>query len=142
MFEKNLDTQNSCSYNIIKQMFGEGWKKIMKKSNIFSRKLILVFGVAFFAVLLLMTLVKMSFSQDTVASACSVDQKNRVKMVVSVQIERNDTLWDIAKEYYTYEYGSIDEYVREIMKVNSLKGDCIHSGAYIVIPYYTSNDEI
>ncbi len=139
MFEKSLDIQNNCSYNIIKQVFEEGWRKIMK---VFNRKLLVVYGVVFFAVLLLITLVKMSFSQDTVASACSVDQKNRVKMVVSVQVEKNDTLWDIAKEYYSYEYSSIDEYVREIMKVNSLKGDCIHSGAYIVIPYYTSNDEI
>lgn len=139
MFEKSLDIQNNCSYNIIKQVFEERWRKIMK---VFNRKLLVVYGVVFFAVLLLITLVKMSFSQDTVASACSVDQKNRVKMVVSVQVEKNDTLWDIAKEYYSYEYSSIDEYVREIMKVNSLKGDCIHSGAYIVIPYYTSNDEI
>ena len=58
------------------------------------------------------------------------------KVVSSVYIEPEDTLWSIAQEYYTKECGSMQEYVQEIKDTNGLSGDGIHAGRYLVVPYY------
>jgi LysM repeat protein len=71
----------------------------------------------------------------TVASAsATIDEK----YVMSIQIEKGDTLWGIAKENITSHYESIDEYIDEIMECNSLTSDVIHEGQYLIIPYYSS----
>ena len=38
----------------------------------------------------------------------------------------------------TPEYGSVQEYVDEIKAVNDLGDDEIHSGQYLMIPYFSS----
>lgn len=58
------------------------------------------------------------------------------KVVSSVYIEGEDTLWSIAQEYYTKECGSMQEYVQEIKDTNGLSGDGIHAGGYLIVPYY------
>ncbi len=58
------------------------------------------------------------------------------KVISSVYIESEDTLWSIAQEYYTKECGSMQEYVQEIRDTNGLSGDGIHAGGYLVVPYY------
>ncbi|MDE7298515.1 MAG: LysM peptidoglycan-binding domain-containing protein, partial [Lachnospiraceae bacterium] len=55
----------------------------------------------------------------------------------SVCIEPGDSLWSIAQEYYSAECGSFSDYVAEIKRSNGLKGDTIHTGAYLIVPYYT-----
>ncbi len=49
-------------------------------------------------------------------------------------INDGDTLWDIANENYTPEYGSFKEYLNEIRSLNHLTSDVIHAGEYLVIP--------
>ena len=58
------------------------------------------------------------------------------KVISSVYIESDDTLWSIAQEYYTKECGSMQEYVQEIKDTNGLSGDGIHAGGYLIVPYY------
>ena len=65
----------------------------------------------------------------------------RNKRVVSVIVEREDTLWSIASEYYTEECGSMKEYVSEIKKCNSLEGDTIYAGYPLVVPVWVSEEE-
>lgn len=62
----------------------------------------------------------------------------RTKQVVSMKIQKGDTLWSIAKEYITAEYDDMNEYIREIKTSNGLVSDTIHEGAYLIIPYYSS----
>lgn len=58
------------------------------------------------------------------------------KYYTSIGIEQGDTLWDIAKEYITPEYADLQEYIDEIKELNNLGDDEIHSGQYLMIPYF------
>jgi hypothetical protein len=63
----------------------------------------------------------------------------REKTVVSIKIEKGDTLWSIASEHITDEYNDIHTYIKEIMKSNGLTSDTIHEGRYIIVPYYVAS---
>jgi len=65
-------------------------------------------------------------------TAVSVDAGNI--SYISVPITTNDTLWSIADKYYSDEFGTINDYVKEIKRCNSLKSDNIYAGRYIVVP--------
>ncbi len=74
-----------------------------------------------------------------VTTAKAANKNNNVDRVfacTSIEIEENDTLWDIASRYYTNEYKSVSAYVKEIKKANNLQSDEIHAGNYIIVPYY------
>lgn len=58
------------------------------------------------------------------------------KYFTCITIEYGSTLTDIAHEYMTEEYHSVNEYINEVMKINKLKNDNITSGATLVVPYY------
>ena len=51
----------------------------------------------------------------------------------SISIESGDTLWDIAEEYMTSDYDSVNEYIAELKKINCLKSDDIQSGQHLII---------
>lgn len=74
-------------------------------------------------------------TEKTVASASVTKDE---KYVMSIKIEKGDTLWGIAKENITGHYKSIDEYIEEIKDCNSLTTDVIHEGQYLIVPYYSS----
>ena len=81
--------------------------------------LVLVVGIAFFAF----------FGKADGSS-------DRVKKLTSVYVEKGDSLWSIAEEYYTPECGSMKEYVREIKNTNSLDSNTIRYGYTLLVPYY------
>ena len=59
-----------------------------------------------------------------------------VKLYMSVRIESGDTLWGLEKKYNTAGLLSRSEYIEELKTVNHLKGDRIHAGNYLTVPYY------
>lgn len=61
-----------------------------------------------------------------------------VKTVTSVCIQPGDSIWSIAEDFYTPECGKFLDYVAEIKRSNGLRGDSIHVGAYIIVPYFTT----
>ena len=58
------------------------------------------------------------------------------KYYKSIVIQPGDTLWDIALEYKTDDYGSAQEYVDELKEINSLESDSIQESKYLMIAYY------
>ncbi len=58
------------------------------------------------------------------------------KYYKSIIIQPGDTLWDIALEYKTDDYGSTQEYVDELKEINSLESDSIQESQYLMIAYY------
>ena len=72
----------------------------------------------------------------TAKNGKAVGKTERVKLLTSVNVEEGDCIWTIAKQYYTEECGSMQDYVSEIKKTNNLYGDRILSGYSLLIPYY------
>lgn len=68
-------------------------------------------------------------------------QNDSYKYYTSIEIEKGDTLWDIADQYMTSEYGSIQSYVDEIKELNHLGDDDIHAGQYLMIPYFSDQSK-
>lgn len=64
---------------------------------------------------------------------------NRVKNVISVQVQKGDTLWSIASRHMSDEYDDLNDYIAEIMISNGLSSDKIHAGNYIIVPYYSDS---
>ena len=55
------------------------------------------------------------------------------------QIEKGDTIYELAKEYISYEhYDSIQDYVDEVKEINHLEEDMIIVGHMLVIPYFST----
>lgn len=58
------------------------------------------------------------------------------KNITTVSIERGDTLWTIAQNYYTEENQSMKSYIEEIKECNHLSSSRIKEGQNLIIPYY------
>lgn len=69
-------------------------------------------------------------------TAAAENDRNASYRIFSVEIESGDTLWTIAEEYYSEEFDSIQEYIREIKRMNNLSSDVLFEGAYLLIPCY------
>ena len=56
----------------------------------------------------------------------------------SVHITAEDTLWGIAKQSYSPEYGTLEDYIQEIMRCNAMKSEYIRAGCFLIVPVYLS----
>ena len=81
----------------------------MKKSRRYSRRSRFLVPAALLAAVVVICILFGSFRSK--AGSSSNPDTGRVKFYTSVYIEEGDTLWSIAEEYMSEEYGSIDRYV-------------------------------
>ena len=111
------------------QNYGEINRERYSKRRAVNKRDLFLGSIALCVVIILSVL----FISRTVEAQGSV---GKTKIVASIQIEKGDTLWDIAKEYMTDEYDTVTDYVEEIKASNGLVSDTIHAGNYIIVPYY------
>ena len=52
----------------------------------------------------------------------------------SIEIEKGDSLWDIAQEYKA-DNESTASYIKALMSLNNLTSDTIHEGQHLVVAY-------
>lgn len=64
------------------------------------------------------------------------DQSQYEKQYMSLLINEGDTLWSIADTYNYSMMLSKEEYIDEVCRLNNISKNYIHSGKYIIIPYY------
>lgn len=96
------------------------------------RKPVIIFAVVF--------LLGISITAGSIISnAQDNDNSNdgQYKYFKSIEIAEGDTLWSIADEYASEQYGSVKDYINELKSMNDLKSDTIHAGEHIVIAYYS-----
>lgn len=56
------------------------------------------------------------------------------KYYITIIINENDTLWDLAIEYANTDYYNINEYIDELIMINAIKDNRIYSGNKIMLP--------
>ena len=67
----------------------------------------------------------------------TVEKTISYKYYTTVTVATGETLWDIAKKYSSEEYGSIENYIREVKSINHISGDRICAGEALTVPYYS-----
>lgn len=72
-------------------------------------------------------------SISSTAKAEGVSEPDRY--YTSIQIEKGDTLWDIASRY-KWDGQTTQSYIDEVMEMNHLTSDQITAGQYVMIYYY------
>ena len=92
-------------------------------------------GIRFIIIAMFLISFSILFLSAVKAKATVGEQEKYYK---SIEVTDGVTLWNIAEEYCSNEYNDYNEYINEVKKLNHLGEDTIHSGQYIVIPYYSA----
>jgi LysM repeat protein len=61
---------------------------------------------------------------------------NLVPYYTSIQIQHDDTLWDLAQTYAQGSGYTVRQYVDELKRMNHLKSENIHAGEFLTVVYY------
>lgn len=69
-------------------------------------------------------------------SAAAKNEPTGTYQILSVEIEAGDSLWSIATEYFTEDFGSVQSYISEIKRMNGLSSDTLYAGNYLLVPCY------
>lgn len=78
------------------------------------------------------------FSYHTITSKAASEVGDvSYKYFTSIEVVYGDSLWSIAEKYAGEEYASINDYIKEVMKINHLKEDTLSAGQYLIVPYFT-----
>lgn len=81
-----------------------------------------------------------SFTLSVFRSNAKNDVDVSDKYYKSITIMKYDTLWSIAEQYMDdAHYDSIQDYIAEVRQMNSISGDSIRYGEYLIVPYYVSS---
>jgi nucleoid-associated protein YgaU len=107
----------------------------LRRQRIFRRQVFLL-GLAS----ALFIFVSILFASSIMADAQSDEFTPSFKYYKTVTIHANDTLWDIAGQYYSDDdYASIREYMAEICQVNAISDASeLKAGESLIIPYYST----
>ncbi|MBE5950240.1 MAG: LysM peptidoglycan-binding domain-containing protein [Lachnospiraceae bacterium] len=100
-----------------------------RRQCIIRKRMILLFVFTAFVILTVMLFLPGK-------TAAAKNEPTGTYRILSIEIETGDSLWSIATEYFTEDFGSIPSYIREIKRMNGLNSDTLYAGDYIVVPCY------
>lgn len=114
-----------------------------KRQNIFFQRETVVHRNVLFALITSVIIILCAMIGSNIAASghSKAAQNASTKYYTSIEIEKGDTLWSIAENYITPEYPNTQKYVEEIKEINHLGDDDIHTGQYLMIPYFSSEDK-
>jgi cell division protein YceG involved in septum cleavage len=111
------------------------WGRVMKRRRRAERHKFLVISIVTLCLVFILGLTCGSFLSKAKGKDRNVSGQKRY---TSVQIQSGDTLWELADTYGDSVYASKSAYIKEVIRINSLSSeDCIISGQYLILPYYT-----
>ena len=90
--------------------------------------------------LLILFLVIGCFSFGSVAKEDSAD--NIYKYYTSIEVKTGDTLLSIAEKYAASHYDSYEDYIEEVIFINSLRDEKLRPGSYLIVPYHSGEFKI
>lgn len=110
-------------------------KKTKRTTATTSKQLIV--GISTFVTILVLSFIIGNFNSADAKAANS--NPAEVKYYKSIQIQKGDSIWSIAKEYVNENYNSIYDYIDELVTLNQLDDqelDQIQEGDYLTVAYY------
>lgn len=105
------------------------YRRRKARENRRNRYILMTFVVA----LLLMIIASTALSNEIQGE---VDASNKV--YISIQVDREDTLWSIAKEYKNSDFYDQESFINEVININHIVDEYIYAGEVLVIPYIPS----
>lgn len=109
----------------------------IKKHKIWTYRELIFIGALFILMVFVLTTLLMNMNLVKTAKGTGESAEvHREKIVTTICVEKDSTLWDIATRYYTEEYQDLNDMIDEIKKSNGIVKDTIHEGAYLIIPHY------
>ena len=97
------------------------------------RKRILIFCVT----LVVMFGIGVGFG-TILARAEDTEKEPMYKYYANIEIQKGDTLWEIAEKYRNPDYyKSRKDYINEVMNINHMTTDSLTAGEKIIVPYYS-----
>lgn len=76
---------------------------------------------------------RVSAQENTRTATEQLNNTSNHKYYRSIEIQRGDTLWEIAKDTMTSEYNSISEYIKVLKEINGLDSDEIQAGRMLIV---------
>lgn len=87
--------------------------------------------VTLFAIIIVLILIlSILLANSPVKGSTNVPVKHYITVTVNV----NDTLWDIAKQYANTNYYDINAYIEEVAIINSIQDNKIYAGNSLMLP--------
>ncbi|PKM95970.1 MAG: LysM domain protein [Firmicutes bacterium HGW-Firmicutes-1] len=87
-------------------------------------------GGIFFISIILVSILLLNFINNTVIGASNIPTKSYITVTINI----NDTLWDIANQYMNDNYYNLDEYIDEVIMINSIQETTIYAGEKLTLP--------
>lgn len=85
-------------------------------------------------------LISVVSANAVIARAGQGMEKTYEKRYTGIEVERGETVWDIAQEYVVPGYTTVDDMIQEIRFINGLDEECsVQSGMFLMIPYYAES---
>lgn len=85
-------------------------------------------------------LISVVSANAVIARAGQGMEKTYEKRYTGIEVERGETVWDIAQEYAVPDCTTVDAMIQEIRFINGLDEDCsVQSGMFLMIPYYAES---
>ena len=113
----------------------------IKKYKLYEYKDVFFLVTLFFVMVFMITILFSGWNLIRVTNSSQLNgNRSREKVVTTICVEKNSSLWDIASNYYTEEYGDLYNMIEEIKKSNGIEKDMIHEGAYLIIPHYVCSE--
>lgn len=95
------------------------------------------FMICIFTFLLVVTFSSLFFGFRTKAQES--DEEILYKYYKSIMVQDGDTLWNYACQYGIEQYyDSHDDYIKEVLRINTLSDDKITAGQHLILPYYST----
>ena len=107
-------------------------RSLKRRAQIVKRQRLCLITVSFLMILLSVFVIR---SKTGIVNA----ENTRQKYFTHITVEAGDTMWDIAAQYMTEEYDSVNAYIHEVEHMNHISGDDIMEGSSIMIPYYAEH---
>lgn len=117
---------------LTREEFRKARREQMMREQHILRKRIFIFGVT----LVLMFGMGVAFG-TLLARAEETETEETYKYYTNIQIQKGDTLWEIADQYMDdVHYESKQEYILEVMRMNHMNDTHLTAGKKLIVPYY------